>query len=59
MRAIIKNAIFTIVQEKRRKKLKRYGDDVVIPSKCELQGNIECGSHIRFGRGGENGFYES
>ncbi len=59
MQTIIKNAISSIVQEKRRKKLKKYGDDVVIPSKCELQGNIECGSHIRFGRGGYNGFYES
>lgn len=51
MKNILKAVVYNAIQKKRKKKLKRCGEAVVIPSKCELQGNIECGSFVKFGRG--------
>lgn len=47
----IKRFLQELLQIKRKKKLKRFGSNVVVPSHCRLQGNIECGSNINFGQG--------
>lgn len=36
----------------RNKKLTKFGEDVYVPRQHVFQGNIECGSHVAFGKGG-------
>lgn len=47
----IKEFLYEIIQNRRRKALKKCGKNVRISKGCNLQGNIECGDNITIGVG--------
>lgn len=47
----IKDLLYGIIQNHRRKSLKKCGKNVRISKGCNLQGNIECGDNITIGVG--------
>ena len=47
----IKDLLYGIIQNHRRKSLKKCGKNVRISKDCHLQGNIECGDNITIGVG--------
>ena len=47
----LKKMLYNMVQKRRKRALKKCGDNVRIASGCTLQGNVECGSNITIGHG--------
>lgn len=47
----LKKMLYNMVQNSRKRKLKKCGNGVRISSGCHLQGNIECGNNVTIGYG--------
>lgn len=47
----LKKVVYDVIQNHRRKALRKYGQGVRISKDCHLQGNIECGNNITIGVG--------